>query len=105
MSEVAVTTTRKNKKRKKKIPDPTVVYMTAFKRILIRAAKTYLSTMIGVLGYGVVGEVVPTLPLVEFSQNFLNAASISIAPTIANILLNTLIFVTKLDESLPESVG
>jgi hypothetical protein len=105
MSETAVTTTRKSKRRKKRAPDPTVVYMTSVKRIVIRAIKTYLSTLIGVLGYGVVGEVIPTLPLADFTQNFLMAASISVAPTVANILLNTLIFVTKLDESLPESVG
>lgn len=105
MSEIAITTTRKKKKTKKKQLPPNVVYMTSAKRILIRAIKTYLSTLIGLLGYGVVGEVVPNLPLAEFSQNFLSAASLAFAPTMANILLNLLIFVTKLDESMPESVG
>ena len=104
MPETAIVTKRKSKRKKKKVT-PDVIYLSALKRIIIKATKTYLSTILGILGYGVVGEVVPGLPFAEFSQNFLTAASLSIAPTIANILLNLLIFVTKLDESMPESVA
>ena len=86
------------------LPDYIVKPLSMLHRLAIRAAKVYISTLLGVLGYGAVAAVSP-LPLPEFQANFTNAAQLAVAPTVINMLINMLIIFTKLDESLPEAMG
>lgn len=86
------------------LPDMILVPLTITRRLVIRAIKTYLSSLLGVLGYGVASTLVP-LPLGEFTTNLATAASLAVAPTVMNVLINLLILFTKLDESHPEVMG
>lgn len=87
------------------LPDILLIPMGYTKRIVIRAAKTYVSSILGVLGYGVTSSLVPGLPYNEFTTNLLNASLMAVGPTVINILINLLILLTQLDESVPETMG
>lgn len=83
-------------------PDVLLVPLSILRRISIRAARVYIQSVLGVLGYSAVSTVVPQLPFQEFSNTFANALLLAIGPTVISILVNLLILFTKLDESQPE---
>lgn len=82
-----------------------IVPMSIAKRLFIRTLKVYLSTLLGLLGVSVASVVVPVQSPVElttFIGTLQNAALLSIAPAVVNLLFNLYILVNELDRSTPE---
>jgi len=71
--------------------------MPIWKRIAIRAAKSYLQSLVGFIGIYVAGT-----QLDQFSISLLDAVQLAVVPTVIGVITNLYIFFKKWDESLPE---
>ena len=86
------------------MPDIRVTPMPWWGRLIIRGAKTYLSSLVAFLGAGSLGVLVPDnpVPLTGFMNSLWIAMQLALVPAIGTIILNASILITKLDESQPE---
>ena len=84
--------------------DIVVVALTPVRRIAVRALRTYLMALLGLLGAGAVGAYMPQ-PVTEFWPALRAAAGMALAPAIVSALWNTLELVQGLDDSHPELRG
>lgn len=77
-----------------------VVTMPAWQMIAIRAARTYIQCLIGFLGATPAATALG-IPLPQFGNQFVVAASLAVAPTVVAILMNLAEVLTNLDVSQP----
>lgn len=82
-------------------PDILVKVITPLAAILIRAAKAYLQTLVGLLGAGALGMASNTLPPGDFFHTLKICAGLSVAAGVMSILTNLLLFLTNLGDSFP----
>jgi hypothetical protein len=75
--------------------------MNAVLRVLIRTARLYLFTVLGLLGVDTTGVFDP-LPPGEFLAQLLVALGYSIGPALVALIVNTLELLAKIDENMPE---
>jgi hypothetical protein len=81
-----------------------IVWMTPVRIVLVRAARVYLQTLVGLLGTigtGITAGLGVTLTAGDFWHTLVACASIAVAPAVMSILLNTAELLAKLDESNP----
>ncbi len=84
-------------------PDVELVPITILQKICIRAARTYVFAVLGLMGYSAVAvNGLPTpMPIGEFTINLQTALQMAVAPTILSILFNLAALFAKMDESSP----
>jgi len=86
-------------------PNVRVVAVTIMSRVVIRAVKTYLQSLVGFLiAAGFTGAVAPgsvPLPFQTFTDVLTSAAVAALVPAIMSALTNLTILFTRLDESSP----
>jgi hypothetical protein len=81
------------------------ILMTWWKQALIRTARTYLQTLVGLLvaaTTGAAGAVGVNLPVGDFYHLLVVSASISIAPAVISLLQNSVEILSKLDQTQPQ---
>ena len=84
------------------MPDIAIRPIGILQRLAVKAALTYVESLLGVLGYGVLNSAVPNLPLGDFSNSLYGAALLAVAPTIINLLRNLSVILSKLDSQHPQ---
>jgi hypothetical protein len=83
----------------------TVVLMTPIKIVLVRAARVYIQTLVGLLGAlgtGAAATVGVTLTAGGFWHLLVACSSIAVAPAVMSILLNSGELLAKWDAAYPE---
>lgn len=88
------------------LPDIVVKVQPAFMRVLVRTVRTYLQSVLGLLGVGLAAPSIPGLSDVilpsKAAELFLFAFAASLFPAAISLLQNLLEIVTKLDSAYPE---
>lgn len=74
------------------------VFLQPVQIILIRAARTYLQSLLGMLTAMVGTQIIP---YTDFTDLFVKAASLAVAPMAFSLLQNTLELLAKLDKNSP----
>lgn len=91
------------------LPDLRVVVMPAATRVLVRVLRTYLQSVLGLLGVGLAAPSIPGLSDVVLpsaaGELFLFAFAASLFPAGISLLQNVLEIVTALDERKPALRG
>lgn len=78
-----------------------VVAMTAVAQIIVRATRTYLMTLIGLLSAGGIGLDKGALPD-TFGALMWTSAGMALAPAVMSVLVNLGELLLKIDQRLPE---
>lgn len=82
----------------------TVIQMPAWQIALVRTARVYLQTLVGVLiagGTGLAGAVGVQMPAGDFSRMLISAASLAVAPAAVTFIQNVIELLAKLDTLKP----
>lgn len=82
-------------------PDMLVTVVTPLVAILVRAAKAYLQTLVGLLGAAGFGMASNALPPGDFRHTFIVCAGLSVASGVMSLLTNTLLLLTALGDKFP----
>ena len=85
------------------IPNVTIVTMPWYLAALVRAARVYIMTLLGLLGASATG--IAPVAFSDFSVALLSALQTAVAPAIVSLLWNTGELLSKLDETRPELRG
>jgi hypothetical protein len=83
------------------MPNVTVIPMTALKQTLVRAARTYVMSLSGLLLAGGIGADQGVLPN-EFGLLLWTCAGMALAPTVMSILANAAELLARIDEQFPQ---
>ena len=86
----------------------TIVARPAWMIMLVRTARVYLQTLVGILlagGTGVAGAVGVNLPMHDFVSLFWSAAGLSLAPAAITLIQNAIELLAKLDVTAPTLRG
>jgi hypothetical protein len=82
-------------------PNARLIPMQPFKIVLIRAARTYLNVVIGLLtaaGVGADGGMMPN----DFGPLMLSVLQLGLAPAVMSIIMNSSELLTKIDVNFPQ---
>lgn len=83
------------------VPDVKVVAMSMTRIMFVRALRTYLTALTGILSAGGIGLDQGALPN-EFGPLLLSALQMSLGPAVMSLLLNGTELLTKVDQSWPQ---
>lgn len=78
-----------------------VTVVTPLAAILVRAAKSYLQTLLGLLAAGGLGIASETLPAGDFMHTLKVCAGLSIASGVMSLLTNISVLLTALGDKFP----
>jgi hypothetical protein len=81
--------------------DILITVITPLVAILIRAAKAYLQTLVGLLSAAGLGMASTTLPPGDFIHTLGVCAGLSIAAGVMSLLTNILFLLTELGDKIP----
>jgi hypothetical protein len=82
-------------------PDIVVTVITPLVAILIRAAKAYIQTLVGLLAAGGLGMASSTLPAGDFVHTLKVCAGLSVASGVMSLLTNVSVLLTALGDRFP----
>lgn len=82
-------------------PDIVVTVITPLVAILIRAAKAYIQTLVGLLAAGGLGMASSTLPAGDFAHTLKVCAGLSVASGVMSLLTNVSVLLTALGDKYP----
>lgn len=83
------------------LPDIIVKVVSPLVAILVRTARTYVNTIVGLIAVGVTGSAPQALPPSDFKVLLAHAAGLAIAPAVVSALTNFGILLAKLDQKFP----
>jgi hypothetical protein len=104
MDVLSVVTERPTMTTDAQLGTVTIVTMRPWQIILVRAARCYVQTLVGLLtavGTGLAKDIGVTLSAPDFAQTLLTCAGIALAPAIISLLQNSLELLAKLDATAP----
>jgi hypothetical protein len=81
--------------------DIPIAVVTPLLAILVRAAKAYLQTLLGLLAAGGLGLASNTFPAGDFVHTLKVCAGLSVASGVMSILTNVSVLLTALGDKLP----
>ena len=84
------------------MPDILVRVMSPLQIILIRAARVYLQTLLGLLTAGATGMASNVLPVGDFAHLLQICASLSVASAVICAIQNFVELLARLDEKAPQ---
>lgn len=89
-------------------PDIVVKVMLPITQVLVRAARTYLQSLLGFLGMLLAAkpalvQLGVVITVTDFWSIFLLAASMAVAPTMLSLLQNAVEVLTALDQMFPKA--
>lgn len=82
-------------------PDVVVTVITPVVAILVRAAKAYLQTLLGLLSAGTLGMASNVLPAGDFVHTLKVCAGLSVASGVMSLLTNVSVLLTALGDRFP----
>lgn len=82
-------------------PDIVVTVITPLMAILIRAAKAYVQTLVGLLAAGGLGIASSMLPAGDFMHTLKVCAGLSVASGVMSLLTNVSLLLTALGDKFP----
>jgi len=83
------------------VPDVLVKVVTPLVAILVRAAKAYLQTLVGLLSAAGLGMASSTLPAGDFIHTLKVCAGLSVASGVMSLLTNVTLLLTVLGDKFP----
>jgi hypothetical protein len=78
-----------------------LTYITPFVVIAIRAGKTYVQTLIGLMTASVTGAATNVLPVGDFMHTLYVCAGLSVGAAVMSMLTNLAVFLTELGDKFP----
>lgn len=81
--------------------DIPIAVVTPLIAILVRAAKAYVQTLLGLLAAGGLGLATDTLPAGDFMHTLKVCAGLAVASGVMSILTNVSVLLTALGDKLP----
>lgn len=99
-----VVTERADVSTKKELNDVTVVSMPWWKIVGVRALRVYLQGLVGFLTANATGATtaVTGIPVGDFGQQIVTAASLAVAPAVFSLLTNAIELLARLDQRAPQ---
>lgn len=82
-------------------PDVVVTVITPLVAILVRAAKAYLQTLLGLLSAGTLGMASNVLPAGDFVHTLKVCAGLSVASGVMSLLTNVSVLLTAIGDRFP----
>jgi hypothetical protein len=82
-------------------PNIQVIAMSVFRQVFVRAARTYITSLTGLLTAGGIGFDKGVLPN-EFGPLLWACAGMALAPTVMSVLLNVGELLARFDQSHPQ---
>lgn len=82
-------------------PDVVIKVITPIVAILVRAAKAYMQTLVGLLAAGGLGLATDTLPAGDFLHTLKVCAGLSVASGVMSLLTNVSVLLTALGDRFP----
>ncbi len=86
------------------VPDLQAVTMTWYGQVGVRAARTFLQSLLGfvvAIGSGAAAGAGIHIPAQDFLTLLISSASLAVAPTIISVLQNSIELLSKLDANTP----
>ncbi len=81
--------------------DIVITVITPLVAIFVRAAKSYLQTLVGLLAAGGLGMASQTLPAGDFIHTLKVCAGLSVASGVMSLFTNILVLLTSLGDKIP----
>lgn len=99
-----IVTARDDMSTKKELNAVEIVPMKWWQIVLVRAARVYIQGLLTFLTTNVTGATtaVTGVPVGDFGNSLLIAASLAVAPATGSVLMNILELLAKLDQTQPQ---
>lgn len=83
------------------LPNMIIQYVSPLVQIVVRAAKTYLNVLTGLLAAGAAGTMPQVLPSGDFFHLLAKCSGLAIAPAVMSVIINAGVLMSKLDQKFP----